>query len=413
MNKEFNFKILNKDLIQTSIKAINNTNIVKNITISNNNSVIAIEFGQSIVTYENKHNSNPNSHLDIRKTIKDGLQENRNALDGFKTTQQKKNAQLEEADNNLQSQIDKNKLGDGVQSFLVAKPVEDKHAVNKEYLSSTINNLPIITSNIITGLEHSVVDNMIVINKGFCLDKTFQKVIKLNSEIKKTLLPFHIGFNNGGLLGEVFTEDFVQPPFTSNSTLGAVSSSSVYPPNEPYKALDKQRTVANTLFLLSIASGWWKWTMPYRIVISQINFWNSPSVNRSQLVRIWADESKTTPLSNQFDAGGEFELTKINVNNVITDTIFIEHISSNGNQSGISELEIVAKLVPDKLYTHLISDGNNLIDVVISQSRVLTSLPDGFLYTRQIGEFSISDLKLPINPYPKNDLATAYINNLL
>lgn len=414
MNKEFNFKIFNNDLIQTSIKAINNTNTVKNITISNNNNVISTEFGQSIATYENKHNSNPNNHLDIRKNIADGLFEERNALEEFKALQQEKNAQLEEFDNNLQSKMEENKLGDDAQTFFVAEPVEAKHAVNKEYLSSTINNLPFAPSNVITGLGHSVVGNTIAINKGFCLDNTSERIIRLDSQIKKTLSPFQIGSNKGGLDTVLYCEDFVQPTFTSNTTLGNVSSSSMYMQEAPYKALDNSKNQpSNTNFLLGGPTGWWKWILPYKINVSQINFWNNQSANRSKLVRIWANEAKTIPLTVQFDAGGEWELKSFVVNNVITNTIFVEHISANGGYSGIGEIEITAKKTPDKMYTHLISTEDNQLDVLISAAKANMNLPDGFIYSRHIGEFKVGLTDNIINPYPQTDLATAYINNIL
>lgn len=169
-------------------------------------------------------------------------------------------------------------------------------------------------------------------------------------EITKSLNAFEEGKNNGSFIKKnEFEFDWKQPIMSNeNENDIVITSSSFNSIYYPYKAMDGLKTGTETsCFIVDKTTGWWKMKIAYPILISEIKFYNNytTSDNRTKTFKIWKDETKTEALSNVITiANSDFAIATITLTTpVLTNTLYIELLSSYGSYSGIGELEITAK----------------------------------------------------------------------
>lgn len=157
------------------------------------------------------------------------------------------------------------------------------------------------------------------------------------------------------MTGDDIWKDWTQPILTSPTSYGttSVSSGSGRPYN--YCTSDKvldgvhDSSVSGYHYWKSLANkvtGWWKWVLPYEIKISQIWFYNGKGSPLTKNAQFYADANKTIPLTDAFVAPNtEWGLIVLDVNNIITNTIYLD-IRSSYSTTGITvgELKIVAKV---------------------------------------------------------------------
>lgn len=170
------------------------------------------------------------------------------------------------------------------------------------------------------------------------------------SEITKTLTNFAEGNNNGSLiLSNAYIYDWKQPTMTSDSenevTLTASHQDTLYPAWKVMNGI-KTGTEQNCFFATS-TPGWLKIELEYQILISEIKVYNnfSASSHRMKTFQIWKDETKTEALSDIITAtNSNYSLSTITLETpVLTNSLYIEILSSYATWAGIIEIELTAK----------------------------------------------------------------------
>lgn len=169
------------------------------------------------------------------------------------------------------------------------------------------------------------------------------------SEITKTLTNFTEGNSNGSLIDQGYIYDWKQPIIASDSengiTLTASHQDTLYP---AWKVMDgiKTGTEQNCFFAKS-TPGWLKIELGYQILISEIKVYNnfSASSHRMKTFQIWKDETKTEALSDIITAtNSNYSLSTIILETpVLTNSLYIEILSSYATWAGIIEIELTAK----------------------------------------------------------------------
>lgn len=227
------------------------------------------------------------------------------------------------------------------------------------------------------------------------------------SEITKTLTNFTEGNNNGSLiLSGDYVYDWKQPTMTSNSKNGITITASSYNTTfYPYKAMDGLKTgTESSCFILNSKTGWWKIDLEYNILISKIKLYNDYTTgnNRTKTFQIWTDENKTTALSEIITLPNtNFAETTITLEApILTNSIYIELLSSYGNYSGIGEIEITAKTnnyikstdFNNWLNVYAITnDGTSKKDICCYLNNQVLTLPTGFTKSKLIGWLYINN----------------------
>ena len=169
------------------------------------------------------------------------------------------------------------------------------------------------------------------------------------SEITKTLTNFTEGNSNGSLIDQGYIYDWKQPIIASDSengiTLTASHQDTLY---LAWKVMDgiKTGTEQNCFFATS-TPGWLKIELEYQILISEIKVYNnfSASSHRMKTFQIWKDETKTEALSDIITAtNSNYSLSTIILETpVLTNSLYIEILSSYASWAGIIEIELTAK----------------------------------------------------------------------
>lgn len=152
------------------------------------------------------------------------------------------------------------------------------------------------------------------------------------------------------MIGLDNTQSWIQPILTSDLSEGLVEATSYKENCNPYKALDgiKSGTTdqSNCFVFDNATTGFWKWTLPYTVTITGINFYNIYSPTSGEKIiqgQFFADEEMTIPIGNSFlTSDNDWEMTQIqNIAEagVTTHTIYFNKTGGSA-YSGIGELEI-------------------------------------------------------------------------
>lgn len=146
------------------------------------------------------------------------------------------------------------------------------------------------------------------------------------------------------------TQSWIQPILTSDLSEGLVEATSYKENCNPYKALDgiKSGTTdqSNCFVFDNATTGYWKWTLPYTVTITGINFYNIYSPTSGEKIiqgQFFADEEMTIPIGNSFLTNdNDWAMTTVqNIasEGVTTHTIYFNKTGGSA-YSGIGELEI-------------------------------------------------------------------------
>ena len=152
------------------------------------------------------------------------------------------------------------------------------------------------------------------------------------------------------MIGLDNTQSWIQPILTSDLSEGLVEATSYKENCNPYKALDgiKSGTTdqSNCFVFDNATTGFWKWTLPYTVTITGINFYNIYSPTSGEKIiqgQFFADEEMTIPIGNSFlTSDNDWAITQIqNIasEGVTTHTIYFNKTGGSA-YSGIGELEI-------------------------------------------------------------------------
>lgn len=152
------------------------------------------------------------------------------------------------------------------------------------------------------------------------------------------------------MIGLDNTQTWIQPILTSNISEGLVEATNYKEGCDPYKALDgiKSGTTdqSNCFVFDNATTGYWKWTLPYTVNITGINFYNIYSPTSGEKIiqgQFFADEEMTIPIGNSFLTNdNDWALTQVqNIasEGVTTHTIYFNKTGGSA-YSGIGELEI-------------------------------------------------------------------------
>ena len=152
------------------------------------------------------------------------------------------------------------------------------------------------------------------------------------------------------MIGLDNTQSWIQPILTSDLSEGLVEATSYKENCNPYKALDgiKSGTTdqSNCFVFDNATTGFWKWTLPYTVTITGINFYNIYSPTSGEKIiegQFFADEEMTIPIGNSFlTSDNDWALTTVqNIasGGVTTHTIYFNKTGGSA-YSGIGELEI-------------------------------------------------------------------------
>lgn len=152
------------------------------------------------------------------------------------------------------------------------------------------------------------------------------------------------------MIGLDNTQSWIQPILTSDLSEGLVEATSYKENCNPYKALDgiKSGTTdqSNCFVFDNATTGFWKWTLPYTVTITGINFYNIYSPTSGEKIiqgQFFADEEMTIPIGNSFlTSDNDWALTTVqNIasEGVTTHTIYFNKTGGSA-YSGIGELEI-------------------------------------------------------------------------
>ena len=152
------------------------------------------------------------------------------------------------------------------------------------------------------------------------------------------------------MIGLDNTQSWIQPILTSDLSEGLVEATSYKENCNPYKALDgiKSGTTdqSNCFVFDNATTGFWKWTLPYTVTITGINFYNIYSPTSGEKIiqgQFFADEEMTIPIGNSFlTSDNDWAMTQIqNIasEGVTTHTIYFNKTGGSA-YSGIGELEI-------------------------------------------------------------------------
>lgn len=152
------------------------------------------------------------------------------------------------------------------------------------------------------------------------------------------------------MMGLDNTQSWIQPILTSDLSEGLVEATSYKENCNPYKALDgiKSGTTdqSNCFVFDNVTTGFWKWTLPYTVTITGINFYNIYSPTSGEKIiqgQFFADEEMTIPIGNSFlTSDNDWAMTQIqNIasEGVTTHTIYFNKTGGSA-YSGIGELEI-------------------------------------------------------------------------
>lgn len=152
------------------------------------------------------------------------------------------------------------------------------------------------------------------------------------------------------MIGLDNTQSWIQPILTSDLSEGLVEATSYKENCNPYKALDgiKSGTTdqSNCFVFDNATTGFWKWTLPYTVTITGINFYNIYSPTSGEKIiqgQFFADEEMTIPIGNSFlTTDNDWALTTVqNIasEGVTTHTIYFNKTGGSA-YSGIGELEI-------------------------------------------------------------------------
>lgn len=152
------------------------------------------------------------------------------------------------------------------------------------------------------------------------------------------------------MIGLDNTQSWIQPILTSDLSEGLVEATSYKENCNPYKALDgiKSGTTdqSNCFVFDNATTGFWKWTLPYTVTITGINFYNIYSPTSGEKIiqgQFFADEEMTIPIGNSFlTSDNDWAMTQIqNIASagVTTHTIYFNKTGGSA-YSGIGELEI-------------------------------------------------------------------------
>lgn len=152
------------------------------------------------------------------------------------------------------------------------------------------------------------------------------------------------------MIGLDNTQSWIQPILTSDLSEGLVEATSYKEGCNPYKALDgiKSGTTdqSNCFVFDNATTGFWKWTLPYTVTITGINFYNIYSPTSGEKIiegQFFADEEMTIPIGNSFlTSDNDWAMTQIqNIasEGVTTHTIYFNKTGGSA-YSGIGELEI-------------------------------------------------------------------------
>ena len=152
------------------------------------------------------------------------------------------------------------------------------------------------------------------------------------------------------MIGLDNTQNWIQPILTSDLSEGLVEATSYKENCNPYKALDgiKSGTTdqSNCFVFDNATTGFWKWTLPYTVTITGINFYNIYSPTSGEKIiqgQFFADEEMTIPIGNSFlTSDNDWDMTQIqNIAEagVTTHTIYFNKTGGSA-YSGIGELEI-------------------------------------------------------------------------
>lgn len=152
------------------------------------------------------------------------------------------------------------------------------------------------------------------------------------------------------MIGLDNTQNWIQPILTSDLSEGLVEATSYKENCNPYKALDgiKSGTTdqSNCFVFDNATTGFWKWTLPYTVTITGINFYNIYSPTSGEKIiqgQFFADEEMTIPIGNSFlTSDNDWALTTVqNIAEAGVTTHIIYFNKTGGSAySGIGELEI-------------------------------------------------------------------------
>ena len=127
--------------------------------------------------------------------------------------------------------------------------------------------------------------------------------------------------------------------------LTASHQDTLYP---AWKVMDGIKTGAeHNCFFAKSTPGWLKIELEYQILISEIKVYNnfSASSHRMKTFQIWKDETKTEALGDIITAiNSNYSLSTITFETpVLTNSLYIEILSSYATWAGIIEIELTAK----------------------------------------------------------------------